>query len=91
MQYYPSCAQAGVQFGSQLYGFKPGDAVKQPWEMKFGCVAFGIEVHVSAHCSQWFCMVLHGQGQAQRQVCRWSRAFVVGDMAQVFAPVSKLD
>ena len=28
LQYYPSCAQAGVQFGSQLHGFKPGDAVK---------------------------------------------------------------
>ena len=24
---YPSCAQAGVQFGRQLHVFKPGDAV----------------------------------------------------------------
>ena len=57
MQYDPSCAQAGVQFGSQLHGFKPGDAVKKAWEMKFGFVTFGIEVQVSAHYSQWFCMV----------------------------------
>ena len=29
LQYYPSCAQAGVQFGSHLHGFKPGVAVKK--------------------------------------------------------------
>ena len=36
-------------------------------------------------------MVLHGQWQAKRQVCRWSKAFVVWDMPKVLAPVSKLD
>ena len=28
LQYYPSCAQAGVQFESHLHGFKPGLVVK---------------------------------------------------------------
>ena len=54
MQYYPSCAQAGVQFGSQLHGFKPGDVVNKPWEIKFWFVTFGIEVQVSAHFPNGF-------------------------------------
>ena len=29
----------------------------KPWDIKFWFVTFGIEVQVSAHYSQWFCMV----------------------------------
>ena len=73
LPYDPSCAQAGVQFGSQLHGFKPGDAVKKPWEIKFLVWDFW---NGGAGFCPLFSMVLHGQGQAKRQVCRWSRAFV---------------
>ena len=88
MQYHPSCAEAGVQFWSHLHGFKQGVAVQQHKEIEVCFGTVGLEVSLAAPL---LLMAVHGQGQATRQVCRWSRALVVWGMPQVLAPVSKLD
>ena len=73
--------------GDQKQGFKPSVAVKTE-EIEFLVCDFWIW---GVGVCPLLLMVVHGEWQAKRQVCRWSRAFVVWDMPKVLAPVSELD
>ena len=61
-------------FGSQEHGFKPGVAVIKHKTLNVWFVTFGFEVLVSPPL---LLMVVHGEWQAKRQVCRWSISCVV--------------
>ena len=61
--------------------------LQKPWEIKFWFVTFGIEVQVSAHYSQWFCMV-KGRQRGRSVGCQGMCGL---GHAKVLAPMSKLD
>ena len=86
LQHCPRSLQAGVTCGSQLHGFKPGVAVKNPRRVKLWFVTFGVEVQVPAPYVQWLCMVpvrQRGRSVVGQGNCGLGHAKSLGHSVQV--------